>query len=107
MAANLSVKLDPDLRMRLKRLAEAKDRSAHWLMQQAIHKYVDAEERYEREKAEDRSSSSLRRSRRHRLDRGAAAVVFGFAVLSQRRYHRTGLRDQETDLVGMWLAPPV
>jgi len=54
MGSNLSVKLDAEMRERLNRLAETKDRSAHWLMQQAILKYVESEERFEREKAEDR-----------------------------------------------------
>ena len=47
------IKLDPETHERLKFLAEAKDRSVHWLMKEAIGRYVTKEERYEREKAED------------------------------------------------------
>ena len=47
------VKLDEETRARLKRLAESKKRSAHWLMKEAIARYLEAEERYEQEKTED------------------------------------------------------
>lgn len=47
------IKLDPETHERLKYLAEAKDRSVHWLMKEAIGRYVTTEEKYEREKAED------------------------------------------------------
>jgi predicted transcriptional regulator len=40
-----SLKLDTDTKMRLQRLAEARRRSAHWLMREAIEQYVDREER--------------------------------------------------------------
>lgn len=49
----MGVKLDDETRSRLKKLGEIKQRSSHWLMKAAIHRYLDAEERYEREKAED------------------------------------------------------
>ena len=51
----VGVKLDEETRSRLRRLGEAKNRSAHWLMKDAIERYLDREERYEREKAEDRA----------------------------------------------------
>ena len=51
--STVGVKLDDETRARLKRLGELKDRSAHWLMKQAIGRYLEAEERYEAEKAED------------------------------------------------------
>lgn len=47
------IKLDRETHERLKYLAKAKDRSVHWLMKEAIGRYVTEEERYEREKAED------------------------------------------------------
>lgn len=47
------IKLDPETHERLKYLAKAKDRSVHWLMKEAIGRYVAEEERFEREKAED------------------------------------------------------
>lgn len=39
------VKLDPELKVRLKRLATARHRAPHWLMREAIAQYVDREER--------------------------------------------------------------
>lgn len=42
------VKLDPALRARLKALAGMRDRSAHWLMREAIAQYVEREESRER-----------------------------------------------------------
>jgi predicted transcriptional regulator len=47
------IKLDAQTLERLKNLAEAKDRSVHWLMKKAIGRYLVDEERFEREKAED------------------------------------------------------
>ena len=47
------IKLDKDTHERLKSLAKAKDRTVHWLMKEAIGRYVTEEERYEREKVED------------------------------------------------------
>jgi len=52
--STVGVKLDEETRERLRRLGEAKSRSAHWLMKEAIERYLDDEEHYEREKAEDR-----------------------------------------------------
>ena len=39
------VKLDPELKVRLKRLATARHRAPHWLMREAIAQYVDREEK--------------------------------------------------------------
>lgn len=41
----VAVKLDPDLRDRIKELAKARDRSAHWMMREAITQYVEREEK--------------------------------------------------------------
>ena len=38
------VKLDPAIRDRLERLGEAKHRSPHWLMKEAITRYLEQEE---------------------------------------------------------------
>ena len=43
----VAVKLDSSLRERMKRLADAKHRTSHWLMREAIEQYVDREERRE------------------------------------------------------------
>lgn len=38
------VKLEPDIRDRLERLGEIKHRSPHWLMKEAITRYLEEEE---------------------------------------------------------------
>ncbi len=52
-ATTVGVKLDGETRERLRRLGETRQRSTHWLMKDAIARYLEAEERYEHEKAED------------------------------------------------------
>lgn len=49
--ANMAVKLDQHLRTRLQALGEAKRRTPHWLMCEAIRLYVEREEQEERERA--------------------------------------------------------
>jgi predicted transcriptional regulator len=46
--ATTSLKLDAATKASLKKLAEARRRSAHWLMRDAIEQYVEREERRER-----------------------------------------------------------
>lgn len=53
MSATQAIKLDDDTNTRLKALAQQRNRSAHWLMRDALERYLAEEERYEREKAED------------------------------------------------------
>lgn len=48
----MGVKLDEHTRDRLKALGEAKRRSAHWLMREAIRQYLAREEEAERRKQE-------------------------------------------------------
>lgn len=43
--ATTSVKLDPDVKDRLHKLAEARQRKPHWLMKEAIGQYVEREEK--------------------------------------------------------------
>ncbi|OHC82489.1 MAG: CopG family transcriptional regulator [Rhodospirillales bacterium RIFCSPLOWO2_12_FULL_67_15] len=43
-----SLKLDPATKARLRRLAGARRRSAHWLMREAIEQYIAREEARER-----------------------------------------------------------
>ncbi|MBW8067895.1 MAG: ribbon-helix-helix protein, CopG family [Ferrovum sp.] len=43
----VSVKLDSDTRTRIENLAEARHRSAHWVMREAISQYIDREEKRE------------------------------------------------------------
>jgi predicted transcriptional regulator len=47
MAKPTSIKLDDDLKSRVQNLADNRQRSAHWLMREAIEQYVDREERRE------------------------------------------------------------
>ena len=54
-STTVGVKLDGETRERLKELGRVKQRSAHWLMKEAIARFLDTEEQYEREKAEDRA----------------------------------------------------
>ena len=43
----VAVKLDEDTRDRLKRLAEARDRSTHWMLREAVAQFVEREEKRE------------------------------------------------------------
>jgi predicted transcriptional regulator len=42
-----SLKLDAEIKTRLQQLAQARRRSSHWLMREAIEQYVEREERRE------------------------------------------------------------
>ncbi|MEN3069845.1 ribbon-helix-helix protein, CopG family [Uliginosibacterium sediminicola] len=53
MATTLGVKVDDALRERLGALAEAKDRTPHWIIKTALTEYLEREERREREHKED------------------------------------------------------
>ena len=46
-AKTMSVKLDLSTRARVENLAEARQRTAHWVMREAITQYVDREEKRE------------------------------------------------------------
>lgn len=43
----VAIKIDEDLKARVKRLADARDRTPHWLMREAITQYVEREEKRE------------------------------------------------------------
>lgn len=43
----VAVKLDQDTRERMKRLAEARHRTTHWMMREAIQQYIEREEKRE------------------------------------------------------------
>ena len=43
----VSIKIDDDTKTRLTRLADARNRTSHWLMREAIMQYVDREEKRE------------------------------------------------------------
>jgi len=43
----VAIKIDEDIKARVKRLAEARHRTSHWLMREAITQYVEREEKRE------------------------------------------------------------
>lgn len=43
----VAIKIDDDIKARIKHLAEARHRTAHWLMREAISQYVEREEKRE------------------------------------------------------------
>lgn len=43
----VAIKLDADMKERVKRLAESRQRTSHWLMREAIQQYVEREEKRE------------------------------------------------------------
>ncbi len=43
----VAIKLDPDIKERLKRLAEARQHTPHWLMREAIRQCVERKEKRE------------------------------------------------------------
>jgi predicted transcriptional regulator len=53
MSSTQAIKLDDETTNRLRTLAQQRNRSAHWLLRDALQRYLLEEERYEREKAED------------------------------------------------------
>lgn len=53
MSATQAIKLDDETNQRLKALAQQRNRSAHWLMRDALERYLAKEEQYEHEKTED------------------------------------------------------
>jgi predicted transcriptional regulator len=46
-ASTTSLKLDFELKERVQRLAQARRRSAHWIMREAVEQYVEREEKRE------------------------------------------------------------
>jgi predicted transcriptional regulator len=43
----VAIKIDEGMKVRVKRLAEARHRTSHWLMREAITQYVNREEKLE------------------------------------------------------------
>ena len=46
-AVSTSIKLDPEIKDRVQRLASSQKRSPHWVMKAAIEQYVEREEKRE------------------------------------------------------------
>ena len=62
-SATMGVKLDEQTRDRLKTLGEARRRSPHWLMKEAIREYLEREEEAERRNLEaDEAWADYRRT---------------------------------------------
>jgi predicted transcriptional regulator len=47
-----TLKLDPDTRARVQKLAEARRRSPHWLLREAVAQYIEREEAQEQMRAD-------------------------------------------------------
>jgi predicted transcriptional regulator len=47
MASPTSIKLDDEMKERVRNLADARKRTSHWIMREAIARYVEREERRE------------------------------------------------------------
>jgi predicted transcriptional regulator len=47
-AATTSLKLDPETKERVQRLAAVRRRTPHWILREAVEQYVDREENRER-----------------------------------------------------------
>ena len=47
MATPTSIKLDDELKVRVQHLADARRRTSHWIMREAIAQYVEREEKRE------------------------------------------------------------
>ena len=47
MASPTSIKLDEDMKARVQHLADARKRTSHWIMREAIAQYVEREEKCE------------------------------------------------------------
>jgi len=78
----LGVKLAPELKDRLNRISEAKHRSTHWIMKEAIQQYVEREESAEQFKQE--------------------------TIEAWEEYHRDGLHithNEMTDWLSTWGTP--
>jgi predicted transcriptional regulator len=43
----VAIKIDSDIKERVKRLADARQRTPHWVMREAIRQYVEREEKRE------------------------------------------------------------
>lgn len=47
MSTAVAIKIDPETKERMKRLADARHRTPHWLMREAIRQYLEREEKRE------------------------------------------------------------
>lgn len=52
-STTIGIKVDDETRERLKALAQAKDRSPHWMIKKALMEFLDREEERELERRED------------------------------------------------------
>ena len=85
----VGVKLDRETRDRLGRLGHAKDRSTHWMMKEAIGRYLNIEERYEREKREDEARWQRYVDTGHSISHTTVKKKIDELVARKRRKART------------------
>jgi len=80
-----SVKLDEDLRARVQQLAQRQQRSAHWIMREAIRDYVERQEAKERFVQESLASwTSYKETGKHLTGQAVAGLVRCRQFLSAR-----------------------
>lgn len=74
LAMTTSIKIDEDLKKRIQNLAGIRQRSAHWIMREAIQQYVEREEARESFKQEALASwTAYRETGRHLTGQEARA----------------------------------
>ena len=62
----VAIKIDPDIKERVKRLADARHRTPQWLMREAITQFVDREEKREAYRQDGvKAWDEYRSTRRH------------------------------------------
>ncbi len=85
MSTTTSLKLDDELKDRVNRLAQARDRSPHWILRQAVVQYVTREE--ERDEMWREATAALERydaSGLHLTFEEADAWLSRLAAVSQQ-----------------------
>lgn len=74
----VAIKLDPEIKERLKRLAGARHRTPHWLMREAIVQFVEREEKREAYRQDaTRAWNDYRATGRHVTEEEADAWLAG------------------------------
>jgi predicted transcriptional regulator len=87
-AKPVAVKIDAQLKERVQRLAQARQRSPHWIMREAIKSYVESAE-----KAQARGEAA-RASRRE--------AFYQDAMRAWEHYQRTGLHATQEEVLA-WM----
>lgn len=56
LSSTTSIKLAPDVKARVQRIAAARRRTPHWIMREAVEQYLEREEKRERFRRETRTA---------------------------------------------------